>query len=185
MHCKSHFADDSGNCFFVHLSSGSDLLRCAALKTVEIVSKSKISPHSKEGISYFPSARCIKRLNSLDKFLSFFILANQLSTDPWEFQFYDIFGQAVLVHHKAQALTAEKCIDIHWDAEEMARRFSTTENSQLKAFERRQWPQTQLKDTVTGLFNTKWRLFLRRPLNPSWRATLQFSPLWQLQEPNI
>lgn len=75
--------------------------------------------------------------------------------------------------------TSERNTVILRDPERTLQHFPTNQKSHLEVSEWRQWPQTQLKDTLTGLFNTKRRPFLWRAVKPSWKAALQTRPLWQ------
>lgn len=131
-------------------------------------------------IRRFPFPQCQSHKNSEQPWQIFplFIFSmclNRLSTDPEEFQFRDICGRAI---QGPDTDVKKRWYPQRFWGNAMAFPLKT-QSLQLKVSERRQWPQTELKDMVTGLFNTKRRLFLWRPLKPSWSAALQTFPLWQ------
>lgn len=120
-------------------------------------------------IKHFPRPQCQLGKNSEQPWQIFRspsfvpIFSNQLRIDPCKFPCYDIRGE----HFKAPTFPERQ----RWYPQRFGGKCNNSspqpKYSQLKVSERRKWPQTQLRDTVTGLFNTKRRPFLWRPVRSS------------------
>lgn len=99
IHHESHFADDSGICFFCFYQVVQAHLDVQNAKLWKLSGKAKIPPHNikKNCVSHFPSVSHIKTVKRPDESFSspffFSIPRNRLSTHPQEFQFHDICGQ--------------------------------------------------------------------------------------------
>lgn len=150
---KSHFADDSGNFFFFYspFIKWFSSLDVQKLKSVKIVSKRKILARGKYGVSLSPPAAkgpaTVSHLLRL--FLCLKLTVNTSSGIPMTSMMPRKNGSGIRGDSGEQGITFRP----PHNRETCNRRLQRGGNR----------PQTQLRDMLTGLFNTKRRLFFFPP----------------------